>query len=206
MSKPDNDQSSGTLHVAITGKRMAVSDSFRDRVESRLASAVTKYFADAIDANVTIFKEGGHICSDCSVHVGHGIYIKSRGQGGDAYAAFEDAAEHVEKQLRRYKRRLRNHHNKRRNSAAPARAALSYVLSDDADEQDLAEADELHPVVIAENTTEIPTCTTGEAVMRMDLADQPVMMFHNSAHGRINLVYRRSDGNIGWIDPKEGSA
>ena len=206
MPKSDIDQKSGILQVAITGKRMAVSEGFRSRVETRLGSAVAKYFGDAIDASVTIFKDGGQVCSDCSVHVGHGIDVKSRGQAADAYAAFEDAAERIEKQLRRYKRRLRNHHNKRRDSVPPARAARTYVLSDDADEPEPADTEDLRPVVIAETTTEIPTCTTGEAVMRMDLADQPVVMFHNSAHGRINLVYRRSDGNIGWIDPKEGSA
>ena len=194
------------MKVSVTGKQLDVSAALRGRIEARLAAAVEKYFGNAIEAHVTVSRQGNRFRTDCSVHVGHGIFIQGHGEESDAYASFDGATERVEKQLRRYKRRLRNHHAKQRENEARNVRALSYVLANEADDDDQAEEDDAGPVIVAESTTDIPTCTVGEAVMRMDLGSLPVVMFHNSAHGRINVVYRRTDGHIGWIDPAEAQS
>ncbi len=191
------------MQISVTGKQLDVSEAFRERVEERLGTAVSKYFDGAIDGHVTVSRDGGLFRTDCSVHVGHGIHVKGQGNAGDAYASFEDAVGRVGKQLRRYKRRLRSHHAKQREQAHRHARAMSYVLA--AEERTEAEEtaeQEGRPVIVAENSTEIPSCSVGEAVMRMDLADLPLVLFHNSAHGGINVVYRRADGNVGWIEPK----
>ena len=191
------------MQVSITGKQLDVSDAFRERAEQRLVAVVSKYFGDAIEGHVTVSRQSHLFRADCSVHVGHGIFVQGHGNGADAYASFEDAASRVEKQLRRYKRRLRNHHAKQRQDRNRTVQAQSYVLASDEEAPEVDERDDYQPVIVAETTTEVPSCTVGEAVMRMDLAALPVMLFHNSAHGGINVVYRRVDGNIGWIDPKD---
>ena len=194
------------MQVSITGKQFDVSDAFRGHIEGRLSAAVEKYFGNAIEAHVTVSRQGNRFRADCSVHVGHGIFVQGHGEESDAYASFDGATERVEKQLRRYKRRLRNHHVKQRENEARNVRALSYVLANESDDEDQSEEADAGPVIVAESTTDIPTCTVGEAVMRMDLGNCPIIMFHNSAHGRINVVYQRADGHVGWIDPTETQA
>ncbi len=194
------------MQVSVTGKQLDVSDALRGHIEGRLAAAVEKYFGNAIEAHVTVSRQGNRFRADCSVHVGHGIFVQGHGEESDAYASCEGAAERVEKQLRRYKRRLRNHHAKQRENEARNVRALSYVLANEPEDEDQSEVDDAGPVIVAESTTDIPTCTVGEAVMRMDLGNCPIIMFHNSAHGRINVVYRRTDGHVGWIDPNDTQA
>jgi hypothetical protein len=142
--------------------------------------------------------------SDISVHVGRGILVQGHGQGENPQAAYDSATERIAKQLRRYKRRLRDHHRKAQAPDADARtAAQQYVLAGPTAAADI-ETDEPaidQPMVIAEMATVIDRLTVGEAVMRMELADQEALMFRNAAHGGLNVVYRRSDGNFGWIDP-----
>ncbi len=194
------------MQISVTGKQLDVSDALRGHIEGRLAAAVEKYFGNAIEAHVTLSRQGNRFRTDCSVHVGHGIFVQGHGEELDAYASFDGATERVEKQLRRYKRRLRNHHAKQRENEARNVRALSHVLANEPDDEDQSEEDDAGPVIVAESTTDIPTCTVGEAVMRMDLGNCPIIMFHNSAHGRINVVYRRTDGHVGWIDPNETQA
>lgn len=185
------------MHITVTGKQVDVGGTLRDHVEDRIATGTEKYFGDPIEAQI-VFSRDGHLHRvDCSVHVGAGIYIKSHASAEDAYVGFDAAADRVEKRLRRYKRRLRNHHK-----AAPVEmvAAQSFVLA--AEEESHEEPEDAQPVIIAESTTNVPTVTVSEAVMRMDLANVPVLMFRNLAHGGLSVVYRREDGNIGWIDPK----
>ena len=191
------------MQISVTGKQLDVSDAFRGHIEDRLVATVSKYFGNAIEAHVTVSREGNRFRTDCSVHVGHGIYVQGHGEEVDLHASFNGATDRVEKQLRRYKRRLRTHHAKQRQNEARNTQALTFVLAAEPDDEELPEESEARPVIVAESTTEIPTCTVGEAVMRMDLANCSVVMFHNSAHGRINVVYRRTDGHIGWIEPKD---
>jgi hypothetical protein len=136
-----------------------------------------------------------------AVHIGRDIRIQAQGDADEPYPAFDTAAEHLAKRLRRYKRRLRDHH-KRSGPSAETLLAQQYILAADDDREDAEGEVEDNPTVVAEMTTEIATLTVSEAVMRMDLADQPALMFRNSSHGGLNMIYRRSDSNIGWIDPR----
>ena len=185
------------MHITVTGKQIDVGDTLRAHVEERITAGTEKYFGNPIDAQVVFSREGPLHRVDCSVHVGAGIYVKSHASADDAYAGFDAAAERVEKRLRRYKRRLRNHHK-----APPVEVveAPTYVLSSEEENQDAVE--DAQPMIVAESTTNVPTVTVGEAVMRLDLANVPVLMFRNRAHGGLSVVYRREDGNIGWIDPR----
>ena len=189
------------MQVQVSGKQIDIGDALRTHVMERLGELVAKYFDGAIDAAVVFSRQGSFFRADCSVHVGSGISVQSHGEASDIYASFDVTAGRIEKQLRRYKRRLRDHHNSRKARGDGMIPAQSYVLAPEPEE---AEAPvEFAPLVVAETTTEIATLTVGEAVMRMDLASQPALMFRNSAHGRLNMVYRRPDGNIGWIDPRQ---
>jgi hypothetical protein len=139
------------------------------------------------------------------VHAGRGLQLRGEGEAADANTAFDDAAEHIAKRLRRYRRRVNDHHRDLSQRASPE-AARQYILKEEDNVPDVAAVDgrtldEAYATVVAETQTEIAVLSVGEAVMRMDLADQPVMMFRNSANGVLNVVYRRGDGNIGWIDP-----
>lgn len=189
------------MQLTLTGKQVDIGNALRQHVEAELESILAKYFKTAIEAHVVIAKEAHLTRAEISLHIGRGIVVNASAARNDAYPAFDAAAERVAKQLRRYKRRLRDHHALQREPAELVETARDYTLAPLADE----DADERQrdgaPTVIAEISTELPRLTVGEAVMRMDLADVPVLLFRNRAHGELNLVYRRADGNIGWVDP-----
>jgi ribosomal subunit interface protein len=192
---------------------MDVGEALRTRIETELASGVGKYFNRATDAVVTVAKNGGAkngaaVEVDCTVHLASGISLQSEGHGGDAHSAFGAAMEKLEKRVRRYKRRLRNHHADNK-SPLPAENAAAYVLAPLTEENE-AEADapaeiEAPPLVIAETKVPVRTMTVSTAVMQLDLSEASALLFRNAAHGELNLVYRRADGNIGWIDPERAS-
>lgn len=184
------------MKIQITGKQIDVGNALRTHVQERLETGVAKYFANPIEAGVVISHEGSGYRVDCSVHVGHGVDAQSHASTSDVYAAFDAAADKLEKRLRRYKRRLRDHHGRERPPADDLRAQ-TYVLAPESEEE---AKDEFQPVIIAESTSDIHRRTVGEAVMQMDLTDAPVFMFRNSGNGHLNVVYRRTDGHIGWID------
>ncbi len=194
------------MQLTLTGQHIEIGGALRAHVEASLGSILDRYFKTAIEAHVVLSKEAHLTRADIALHVGRGIVVNAGAAVGEAYTAFDSAAERLAKQLRRYKRRLRDHHAKAHNprDGEPAEAlerARTYVLApqaEEADEEDLAGG----PAVIAEISTELPRLTVGEAAMRMDLADAPVLLFRNRSHGELNLVYRRADGNIGWIDPE----
>jgi len=193
------------MHVIVKGKQMDVGDALREHIEDTLEAGVSKYFDNAIDAQVTLSRNNHNFHSECSVHIGSGIDVTASADNSDAYGCFDATAEKIEKQLRRYKRRLKSHHGKERYHAKQAFAAQTYVLAPEPDEEEVIPEEnstEWQPIIIAESNSDIPDCSVGEAVMRMDLANLPVMMFHNSQTNGLNVVYRRPDGNIGWIDPK----
>lgn len=194
------------MQLTVTGKQVDVGDALRRHVETSLETILGKYFRSAIEAHAVFAREAHLIRADVSLHVGRGMVANSAAAASDHYLAFDAAAERLAKQLRRYKRRLRDYHGKARAPAEGPEMARSFVLApiDEEAEDAAAEpvaADGAAPVVIAEMSTELPQLTVGEAVMRMDLADAPVLLFRNLSHGALNVVYRRGDGNIGWIDP-----
>jgi ribosomal subunit interface protein len=188
------------MQVTVTGKQMDVGDSLRGHAEAATAAIADKYFGKAIEAHVVFCRERHLFLSDILLRGGRGLSVQCHGEAADAYAAFDDAAARLEKQLRRYKRRLRNHHKYSKPAVeAVLEEATDYVLAPEAEEP--AEGNDGQPLVIAEMRTAIPQLSVSEAVMRLDLADLSVLLFRNSAHGTLNLVYRRRDGNVGWIDP-----
>ncbi len=166
-----------------------------------LSRILGKYFGDAIEVVVTFSREGHLYRAVVATHVGRGMQLQAQGEANEPYPAFDTAAERLAKRLRRYKRRLRNHH-KDTGPAPESLPAQQYILAGDAEEQ--APEDEIdgRPAVVAEMATEIPSLTVSEAVMRMDLAELPALMFRNISHSGLNMIYRRADGNIGWIDPR----
>lgn len=187
------------MEISVKGKNMDVGDALSSHVQDQLTPAVAKYFTQAIDATVTFSRQSHLLRADISVHPGpRGLLIQSKSEGADAYGAFEGALERIAKQLRRYKRRLSDHH-KGLSAADEFMQAQQYVIESEHEDPEIEP--EGQPTIIAEMETHIATLTVSEAVMRMDLADAPVVMFRNGATGGLNVVYKRTDGNIGWIDP-----
>lgn len=193
------------MQLSVKGKQVDIGDALRTHIETTLPDAIGKYFDNTTDTTVTVTKEGSRFLIDIQVHVSKRVLVHGHGVGGDAYGALEEATEHVTKRLRRYKRRLRDHKHKL--STAEAVPALQYVLQAEKDHapdaEDVPEQDE--PIIVAEMPTEVETMTVGEATMRMDLANHPAYLFRNTKNGRINMVYVRPDGNIGWVDPQSGA-
>lgn len=186
------------MNVQVTGKRIDVGESLRSYVTTKLTTGVAKYFDRAAEVAVTFSREAHQFRADCLVRIEHGLVLRSHGFSSDVYASFDEAEEHMEKRLRRYKGRLQRHRGAQRNHEMVSQAR-DIVFS--VEEEHEVEPETFLPVTIAETTTEIPTISVGEAVMRLDLEQSTALMFRNSAHGELNVVYRRADGNIGWIDP-----
>jgi ribosomal subunit interface protein len=195
------------MQITVSGKQVDLSDALRTRVTSHLDTIATKYFDHAMEAQVTFSRARSFFTCDINVHAGRGLKLRGEGEAADAHTAFDDAAEHIAKRLRRYRRRVNEHARDLAHRVRPE-AARQYVLRQEESDSD-TDADGTvngvvpYATVIAEIHTEISLLSVGEAVMRMDLADQTVMMFRNSATGELNVVYRRGDGNIGWIDPTQ---
>lgn len=191
------------MHLSVKGKQLDVGDALRSHVGDSIENIVTKYFTKPIEANVVFSRDAHLFRADISVHVGRGIVLQSIGESSEPYPAFDVAAEKIAKRLRRYKRRLKDHHRPDGVSDGVDESipASQYILEAEAEEPHLEE-NGTQPVIVAEMATRIDTLTVGEAVMRMDLAELPALMFRNRAHGGLNMVYRRTDGHVGWVDPK----
>lgn len=185
------------MQVQVSGHHLDVGDALRAHVTDRLDASVGKYFDKPIDGHVTLTKEGYEVTADCAVHLNSGMRIITQGRAPDPYAAFEAAAERLDKRLRRYKRRLKSHANGNK-SELPAESFPSFVLESGSEHDELEE--DAQPIIIAEGTTSVPRLSVVDAVMQMDLIDSAFVVFRNGATGGLNLVYRRDDGNIGWID------
>jgi ribosomal subunit interface protein len=188
------------MQLSVKGKQLDVGAALRGHVEDLLPPAITKYFENPTSAQVTFAKEGKTFRADIVVHVGKGINVEGHASAEDAYAAIDVATVHVAKRLRRYKRRLRDHHRGKDAKAANI-LAQQFVIEPDFNFVDEA-AENDQPVIIAEIETEIESLSVSDAVMRMDLSNENALLFRNSASGAVNLVYMRSDGNIGWMDPR----
>ena len=192
------------MHITVSGKQVDLSDALRTRVSDGLDTITGKYFDGALEANVTFSRARSFFTCDINVHAGRGLTVRGEGEAADANSAFDDAAEHIAKRLRRYRRRVNEHARDLAHRERPqTKAARQYVLRQE-EEPSATPADgaaQAFATVIAETATTIDHLSVSEAVMRLDLADQQVMMFHNSTTGELNVVYRRSDGHIGWIDP-----
>ncbi len=186
------------MNLRITGKHMDIGDAFRERIEQRIADAVEKYFDGGFSGQVTVEKSGSRFEADCLVHLDTGISLQATGHAQEPQAAFDGAAERVEKRLRRYKRRLKSH------SAAAREAAesidLAYRVIAPVAEEDDEVPEDYAPAVIAEQTVALRTMSVAEAAIELDTKDSPVQIFRNAGNRHVSIVYRRPDGNIGWID------
>lgn len=193
------------MQVQVAGKRIDVGDALRDRISYGLEDRVSKYFDRTGEAFVTVSKPGWAFNVDCSIHLPSGVTLQAHGEAEDAYQAFEASLDKIEKRVRRYKRRLKDHH--RTKDAIPAIEVSEQIIApmdEDDDESDaplangdLGEA----PTIIAESGARIKTMTVSMAVMQLELTDSCAILFKNAGNGDLNMVYRRADGNIGWVDP-----
>jgi len=183
----------------ISGKNLDIGEALRERVNARIAEALGKYFDGGYSGHVTVEKEGFGFRTECAIHLDSGMTLHTEANAADAYASADQAALRIEKRLRRYKRRLKDHHAARTNGAAVIDAP-SYVIEAPAADDD-AEVTEFNPVIVAESTTALRQLSVSEAVLELDLTGAPVVVFRHGSHGRVNIVYRRPDGNVGWIDP-----
>lgn len=194
------------MDITVHGKHLDVGEALTTHIQEKIEDICEKYFDNAAFATITMSKEGhGHneIKANILIKGGKNIDAESEATEFDPYVAFDSAAAKAAKQLRRYKRRLRDHHNRKHHTVEEElMKARNYVLADQPDENDNEEAEgNQEPIVIAEMTTHIETLSVSDAVMRMDLGNEPAYMFRNAKTDNINVVYRRKDGNIGWIDP-----
>jgi ribosomal subunit interface protein len=187
----------------ISGKNMDIGEALRARVQARITEALGKFFDGGYSGHVTVGKDGFGFRTECAIHLDSGTTLHTEASAADAYASADQAALRVEKRLRRYKQRLKDHHAGRGNGVGVD--ATSYVLA--APEEDPEqEVTDYNPVIIAESTTTMRQLSVSEAVMELDLTGAPVVVFRHAGSGRTNLVYRRPDGHIGWIDPPGGAA
>ncbi len=187
------------MEISVRGKQIDVGDALRGHVENQLQSSVKKYFENALDSTVVFSKDGHGFHAEISVHAGRGMVMQGGASAADAYASFDGALGRISKQLRRYKGRISKHHKNGPSDDELLLAQYS-IIETDLGDQELPEQGT--PTIVAEMPHKIATLTVAEAVMRMDLADTPAMMFRNRAHGGFNVIYRRRDGNVGWIDPR----
>jgi ribosomal subunit interface protein len=187
------------MSLRISGKHMEIGDAFRTRIENRIGDAVDKYFDGGFSGRVTVEKAGSRFTADCSIHIDTGMVLQATGQAQDPQLAFDGAAERIEKRLRRYKRRLKSHNNGGGNGAEAIDMAYR-IMSPVGDEDDEV-PDDYAPAVVAESTVALQTMSVATAVIELDTKDTPVVVFRNAGTDSVNIVYRRPDGNIGWIDP-----
>lgn len=187
------------MDIRVSGHQVQTGNALQEHATDRLEGIVEKYFDRALTSHVTFGKAGaGAFKCDIVTHVKQGLILKAQGNAHDAHVALDDAATKIEKQLRRYKRRLHDRHEQADFARAEEEAAYTIFASDQSEDEITVDA----PPVIAETSTYIPTCSTADAVMMLDLRDTPALFFKNAGTERHNMVYRRSDGSIGWVEPR----
>jgi len=184
------------MSVRVTGKQMDIGEAFRTRITGAINEAVIKYFDGGFSSQVLVAKTGARFNADCKIHLDSGANLHAAGDANDPQAAFETAFERIEKRLRRYKRKLRDHHH----GESRASSEIAYAVIDAPQDEDTEVAEDFAPVIVAETTKKLATMSVASAVMALDMTDEPVVMFRKPGSTELNIVYRRNDGNIGWID------
>ena len=188
------------MRYQISAKQIDIGAALQTHVKTELDDILSKYAGRPTEAYVVFSKSGHEYVCESVVHLSTGLNAQATGKATEIYAAFDASCEKMDKQLRRYKRRLKDHH-KERSQPVELSDAGSYIL-ESRDESDEAEQGSMNPMIVAEMETKIPSLSVGEAVMQMEIASAPVLVFRNEKHNGVNVVYRRDDGNIGWIDPR----
>jgi ribosomal subunit interface protein len=189
------------MRYQISGKQLDVGDALSTHVKDELGAALEKYANRPTDAQVIFSRNAHEYVCEATVHLSTGLTAQAKAAATGIYAAFDACCAKMEKQLRRYKRRLKDHHRERP-QPVEVTGASSYILAPEGDD---SEPDTLQPVIVAETQTQIPALSVGEAVMQLELAGAPVLVFRNEARQGVNVVYRREDGNIGWIEPEDSA-
>ncbi|WP_425364528.1 ribosome hibernation-promoting factor, HPF/YfiA family [Candidatus Tisiphia endosymbiont of Mystacides longicornis] len=191
------------MQVSVSGQHISIGNSLQDYVKSRTTQVAAKYFSTIINANVHFSKQGFQLVCDIVVNDGTGrhIILKGNAASDDIYSAFDAALSRLEKQLRKYKSKLKDRHDRIKISEAAPKAVKYIITPHEHEDEDNVPASD-NPVIIAEKSVEILILLVSEAVMKMDLENLPALMFQNSNTNRINIVYYRRDGNISWIDSK----
>lgn len=194
------------MTIRVSGKSISIGEALRGRVSERTEEVLRKYFDGNYSGHITLSKDGFGFRTDCALHLDSGITLEAESNAADAYASADQALSQIEKRLRRYKSRLKDRSERKAHAAAAAMAELdapaldapSYVIEAPASE---AEDTAYNAVIIAEATTSLKRLSVSEAVMELDLTGASVMVFQHGGSGRVNIIYRRPDGNVGWIDP-----
>lgn len=193
------------MQVHVTGKHVDVGDALRTRVSDEISSNISKYFDRAGGvADVVVSREGSFFRVDCAVTLASGQHLTTHGVGSEAHAAFDAAMDKMTKRVRRYKNRLKSHHTQA--LAKQAESAAYFVIAPTDDDEDVEDSPAVNglaePIIIAETERPVRSMTVSMAVMEMDMTETQTIVFRNAAHGGLSVVYRRPDGNIGWIDPE----
>ncbi|MBF9035914.1 ribosome-associated translation inhibitor RaiA [Rhodobacterales bacterium HKCCE2091] len=188
------------MRYKISGRQIEIGNALQVHVQDGLGAAVEKYAERPTDANVVFSKSGHEFVCEASVHLSTGLTASAKAAATEIYAAFDACCDKMEKQLRRYKRRLKDHH-KERAQPVETSGGSTYILAGSETGSEDDEPESLQPIIVAEMETSIPSLSVGEAVMQMELAGAPLLVFRNEGQNRVNVVYRREDGNVGWIDP-----
>lgn len=200
------------MQVQIAGKKIEVGTALQERIAAGLEERVSKYFTRTGEAFVTVSKPGWAFYVDCSIHLPSGVSLQAHGEGDDPYVAFQMSLDKIEKRVRRYKNRLKDHHARARDETPPEMASERIILAplDETDDEDTEAGEGVNgfdhgeaPAIIAESDKRLVTMSVSTAVMQLELGDSPALMFRNAANGGLNMVYRRPDGNIGWVDPAD---
>ena len=190
------------MSLRISGKHMEIGDAFRNRIEGRIGEAIDKYFDGGFSGHVNVIKSGSRFTADCMIHLDSGMALQATGDAQEPIAAFDVAADRFEKRLRRYKRRLKSHGPGGNGNPTDIAYTVVAPVADDEDEV----PEDYAPAIVAESTLTLKTMSVASAVIELDTKDSPVFVFRNAGNDHVNVVYRRADGNIGWIDPSSASA
>lgn len=194
------------MTLRVSGKSISIGEALRDRVSARTEEVLRKYFDGNYSGHITLSKDGFGFRTDCALHLDSGITLEADAMAAEAYASADEALLLIEKRLRRYKSRLKDRSERRAHAESAALVGLnggldasSYVIEAPSHEDE--EVHEFNPVIIAEATTSLKRYSVSEAVMELDLTGAPVVVFQHGGSGRVNIIYRRADGNVGWVDP-----
>ncbi|MFN3293273.1 MAG: ribosome hibernation-promoting factor, HPF/YfiA family [Gemmobacter sp.] len=189
------------MRYQISGKQIDIGEALQTHVKAELGETVEKYAQRPTEAVVVFSRNGHEMVCEATIHLSTGLTATAKGHAGEIYAAFESCRERLDKQMRRHKRRLRDHHHDRHSRPVEFGEGAAYILAA-TEEPEESETADLAPIVIAEMETRVPEVSVGEAVLQMELSGQKMLVFRNEGHGGVNVIYRRDDGNIGWIDPR----
>jgi ribosomal subunit interface protein len=187
------------MPLRVSGKNLDIGESLRTHVLEKVQTLIARYFDGKVAGHIVISPEGSAYRTDCSLHLSSGMNLQSEGRAHEPYASFEQAADKIERRLRKYKKRLKEHATG--HDAAERREIANFVIEAPADDVEEAPID-YAPVVVAEDAQPLKTMSVASAVTELDLTGAPVVVFQHATSSRVNIVYRRRDGAIGWLDPR----